>query len=117
MVEKEDYENGWKEAYKIWEEKGKEYKLSTFQLQNFGQKRIDYFKKEIEEIPLKTPKTKARDKAQKMEDELYKISEKVEESSASGDIVDKGLKDMEERVQAYKSNETREQKKKGEYDE
>ena len=117
MSEKEDYEKEWEEEYKIWEEKGKEYKLSTFQLQKIGQKRIDYFKKEIEEIPPKTPKTKARDKAQKLEDELYKINEKVEESSALGDIVDKGLNDIERRVQAYKSNETGDQKEKGEYNE
>jgi len=110
MVEKEDYESEWKEAYKMWEEEGKEFKLFSFQLQKLGQKRIDYFKKEIEEISHETPKTKTRDKAKKIEDELYKISEKAEELSALGDIVDKGLKDMEERVQAYKSNETRDQK-------
>ena len=117
MAGKEDYENEWEEAHKVWEEKSKEFKSFCFQLQKLGQKRIDYFKKEIEEIPYKTPKTKARDKTQKLEDELYKISEKAEDLSASVDIVGKGLKDMDERVQAYKSNETRDQKEKGESNE
>ena len=117
MAKKEDYESEWKEAYKVCEEKSKELKSFCFRLQKVGQWRIDYFKKEIEEISYETPKTKARDKAQKLESALYVISEKVEESSASVDIVDKGLKNMEERIQAYKSNETREQKKKGKYDE
>ena len=117
MAEKEDYESEWEETHKVWGEKIKEVKIFSFQLQNVGQWRIDYFKKEIEEISYKTPKTKARDKAQKLEDELYKISEKAEELSELCDIVDKGLKDMGERVQAYKSNETKDQKVKGKYNE
>jgi hypothetical protein len=117
MAEKKDYESEWKAAYKVLEEKGKEFKISCFQFQKVGQWRIDYFKKEIEEISYEMPKVKARDKAQKLEDELYKISEKAEDLSALGDIIDKGLKDMEERVQGYKLNETGEQKEKGEYNE
>ena len=117
MSEKEDYESEWEEAHKVWEEKSKELQSITFQLQKVGQWRIDYFKKEIEEISYETPKTKARDKAKNIEEELYKISEKEEELSALEDIVDKGLKDMGERVQAYKSNDTSDQKEKGEYNE
>jgi hypothetical protein len=112
MAEKKDCESEWKEAYKVWEEKKKEFKLSCFRLQKVGKRRINHINKEIEEIPYETPKMKARDKAQKLESALYVISEKVEESSVSVYIVDKGLEDMGERIQAYKSNETREQKKK-----
>ena len=116
MVEKVVYESEWKEAYMRWDEKKKELKTSCFQLQKVGQRRIDHFKNEIEEIPHETPKTKARDKIQKLEGELYRISDEAEGLSA-GDIVDKGLKDIGKRVQAYKSNETIEQKEKGECNE
>ena len=116
MAEKEDYESEWEETHKVWEEKIKEVKISSFQLQKVGQWKIDYFKKEIEEISYKTPKTKARDKIQKLEGELYRISDEAEGLSA-GDIVDKGLKDIGKRVQAYKSNETKDQKVKGKYNE
>ena len=118
MAEKEDYAREWEEVYKALEEKTKELKSFSFRLQEAGQRRINHIKNEIEEMPNKTPtKMKARDKAQKIEDDIYKIIEKAEEFSALCDIPDRGLKDLEERVQAYKSNETREQNEKGEYDE
>jgi hypothetical protein len=117
MAKKKDSESEWKEACEACEEKRKQYISSCFRVQKVGLWRIDYFRGKIEEIPYETPKVKARDKAQKLEDELCKIIEKAEDLSALGDIVHRGLKDMEERVQAYKLNETREQKKKGEYDE
>ena len=116
MAEKEDYESEWKGKYKVWEEKREEFRSASFQLEEVGQKRIDYFKNETEEISYETQKTKARDKTKKTEDELYKISDEAEGLSA-GDIVDKGLKDIEKRVQAYKSSETRDQKEEGEYNE
>ena len=78
---------------------------------------INVFKNEIEDIPPETPKMKARDKSQRIEDNLFNISEKAEDLSTLCDLADKGLKDLEERVKAYKSNETIEQKEKGEYNE
>ena len=117
MVEKGDHESEWKEAYKVWKEKREDFRSSSFQLEKVAQRRIDYFKKETEEISYKTPKMKTRDKVQKTEDELiYKISEEAEDLSA-GDKVNKELNDIENRVQKYKSSETRDQKEEGEYNE
>ena len=117
MQEKEVYESEWEEVYIAWVEKSKELQSITFRLQKVGQRRIDYFKNEIEDIPPETPKMKARDKSQRIEDTLFNISEKAEDLSTLCNLVDRELKDLEERVQAYKSNETIEQKEKGEYNE
>ena len=117
MAEKEDYESEWKEKYTVWKEKREEFQSSSLQLEKVGQWRIDYFKNETEEISYETQKTKTRDKAKKIEDDLlYKISEEAEHLSA-GDIVDKGLEDIKKRVQAYKSSETGDQKEEGECNE
>jgi len=109
MAEGEDYEGEWKEKYKVWKKKREEFLLASLQLEKAGRKRIDYFKNETEEIPYKTQKMKTRDKTKNAERELYNISDEAERLS-SGDIMDKLLKDIEKRLQVYKSSETRNQK-------
>ena len=108
-----EIEEEWEEAYKMCDEKVKELKPFIFQLIKVGQRRIDRSRKEIEDIPHETPKIKTRDKAKKTENVLYDLPEKAENLSELVAMLDKGLKDMEERIQGYKSSKE-EEKKKGE---
>ena len=108
-----EIEEEWEETYKVCEEKMKELKPIIFQLIKVGQRRVDRSRKEIEDIPHETPKMKTRDKAKKTENVLYDLPEKAEDLSELVAMLDKGLKDMEERTQVYKLSKE-EEKKKGE---
>lgn len=66
-------------------------------------------------IPRETPKMKSRDKAKEIENVLYDLPEKVERLLESFAMVDKRLKDVEEDIQQYKSEQKK--GKKGEYNE
>ncbi|MGB3458935.1 MAG: hypothetical protein WBB08_06505 [Halobacteriota archaeon] len=106
-----EIEEEWEEVYKMCDEKVKELKPAIFQLIKVGQKRIDRSRKKIEDIPHETPKMKTRDKAKKTENVLYDLPENVENLSELVARLDKGLKDVEERTQVYKSSKEEEKKK------
>jgi len=89
-----------REFYEIIETT-KKLKKQIYNFQTVAKVKLDDLCNEIEDIPYDVPKLKTRDKAEKTEEDLYTINEKVDEVSGLCEDVARGMADIDQRVKLY----------------